>query len=83
MNWKLHLQDSLEGGFYFTKKEWNIEAHNKIGAGFMVSKEVAIAEANIYFFFLNKDMSEFSLPHLGKVTHFSLLLGIITSFLWG
>jgi hypothetical protein len=86
MNWKIHLEDSLEDGFSFTMKEWNktyIAAHNKIAAGFMVSKEVAIAEANIYFYFLNKDMSEFSLPLLGKVTHFSLLLDIITSFLWG
>ena len=66
-------KDSLEDGFSFSKKEWNktyIVAHNKIAVGFNVSKEVAIAEANIYFYFLNKDMSEFFLPLLGKVTHF-------------
>lgn len=62
MNWKSHLEDSLEDGFYFTKKERSktyVAGQNKIAEGFTISKEVAIVEANIYFCLLNKDMSEF------------------------
>lgn len=86
MNWKSHLEDSWEDGFYFTKQEWNktyVAGQNKIAEGFTISKEVAIVEVNIYFCLLNKDMSEFSLLCLGEQTHFSLLLNITTSCQWG
>lgn len=79
MDWKSHLEGSLEDGFYFTKKEWSetyVAGQNKIVEGFTISKEVAIVEANISFHLQNKDMSEFSLLHLGELTHFSLLLDI-------
>lgn len=62
MNWKSHLEDSLEDGFYFTKKERSktyVAGQNKIAEGFTISKEVAIVEANIFFCLLNEDMSEF------------------------
>lgn len=79
MDWKSHLEGSLEDGFYFTKKEWNetyVAGQNKTAEGFTISKEVAIVEANISFCLLNKDMADFSLLHLGELTHFSLLLDI-------
>lgn len=79
MDWKSHLVGSLEDGFYFTKKEWNetyVAGQNKIAEGFTISKEVAIVEANISFCLQNKDMSEFSVLHLGELIHFSLMLDI-------
>lgn len=63
---------SIEDRFNFTKNGWNeiyVTAQNKIDIGPKFPKVVSMVKVNVYFHSVNKDMSEFSMLHPGKVTY--------------